>query len=388
MKYFIVILTICSLLFGSCVEVRAGVPWLPEARRFVPADSVHVWNYSAPDIRQLALRAFPEAKGSLLSADAKFWEQREDIAQWAANLISHGNCVGGGDDLFSASQGVPAMMQTGACAMMWLMTGRSEYADFMERAISNAAWHAATDTLLSADVSDRRAAAETLLAMPATMYGVCGDSLFVNYYTNATSRIPVGEGSAFTLDLITQMPISGVVKFRFSQLPAEGRFLALHLRLPDWTGCSGANSVYHYEGNEHATLPAIFVNGHELLPKMFRVDEKGYVIIEKTWFNMDEVYFQIPLPLLQVTSFRPEETGRSFLQRGPLVYVLPEEAKGFCFTSASETSIVSIDEAGLPVLSVKLFPGETGGGNEESGSKVFTATPYANATKGSVFLHK
>ena len=59
MKYFIVILTICSLLFGACVEVRAGVPWLPEARRFVPADSVHVWNYSAPDIRQLALRAFP-----------------------------------------------------------------------------------------------------------------------------------------------------------------------------------------------------------------------------------------------------------------------------------------------------------------------------------------
>ena len=68
--------------------------------------------------------------------------------------------------------------------------------------------------------------------------------------------------------------------------------------------------------------------------------------------------------------------------------MLPEEAKGCWFTSASEPVLVSITEAGLPVLSVKLFPGETGGGNEESGSKVFTATPYANATKGSVFFHK
>jgi DUF1680 family protein len=114
------------------------------------------------------------------------------------------------------------------------------------------------------------------------MLSTKGDTVYVNFYANATAMLQLPTG-ALQLDLITAMPFHERVKLRLARMEnTQGMSITFCIRLPEgaWND---------------KTLP-IYCNGHDT---PYRV-EQGYAIITSTWRPSFEIYFDLPKPLLEI----------------------------------------------------------------------------------------
>ena len=281
------------------------------------------------------------------------------------------------------------MMNMSAHAYLFLLTGHSAHADLIERSLFNATLQTAGRSSLPFKQRDRHASFESLMAVNGLMYATSKEDLYVNLYSNSTSRINL-NGTSFTFDQITDMPANGTVKMRISRLNHPVHF-RLHLRMPDWlTGQMPQGFPFVYP-KQSGKLPAIFVSGHEL--DEVKTDESGYVVIDRTWQSLDEVYFIFPLQPSFIrhinASTHKEERGQVAIQVGPLVMATDHTSAGHYFstTAPTETSMDS-SHSGLPTLHGTMYKDAGIPADAQAESVPFSATPFCEQTEsvGDIWL--
>ena len=321
--------TLCALL-----PATAQTHWLKKPLRYLCADSVITWGYDGRDFRTIAHATDSTAKANTIRLTKQNYKEREaTLKAWTTQLCEH-NVLGGAGVCQDPAQALAAAKWLNQAAQLFLMQGDAAYMDYAERALFNAVMRTATDTLQPRGTLDKWLASSLLLATPGMVYATSHDerSLYVNLYTNATTSLTL-RGQRFVLDQITNMPTDGGVKLRFSNFKGELK-LKLYLRMPEWTGLR-TNTPYAYVGGETIT-PTLYVNGHEVDP--LTVNDNGYVVIDRTWHALDEVYIDLPLQVKTIlpASLPAEKRlaplrDHAAFQFGPLVYLPQGNTQGHYF---------------------------------------------------------
>ena len=360
------------------VVLRGQTQWLRRPLAFVPADSVQLLSYIGPDYRRMVLSRDSSVTAPVFAITPEMERRRDEIATLCRQLTEHLNIVGGGDDERTVPQGLPARMGIAANAYMLLLTGRASHADIIERALLNASVQTAGRSSLPFRQRDRHASFESLLALPGLMYAQQDDDLYVNLYTNSMARIHLPAAS-FSLDQITLMPVDGTVKLRFSRLAAPTR-IRLHLRIPDWVCALLPQPLPFAYARAPQPMPRIFVSGHELYDV---TTEGGYVVIDRTWQSLDEVYLTFPIvpQLVRRTQGDRAVRGEVAVQVGPLVYAAQSLPADCYFSANAPLAFTGAEsEAGYPVLRGQVFlPAPA---DAEADSIGFIAVPFCEQTDG------
>lgn len=361
---------------GSLSPLTAATPWLKKPLQFVSADSVMTWSYSGTDFRQYVSSRDSTVKTPFFGITSEMWQRRDEIAALCREVSLHLNVVGGGDDERTVPQGLPARVVLSANAYMLLLTGQASHADIIERCLMNATVQTAGCTRLPFRQRDRRASFESLLSLPGLMYAYDESDLYVNLYTNSTARLQMAD-HRFTLDQITDMPADGAVKIRISRLRHPMR-LRLHLRMPDWVRGSMASPLPFAYDLQQARLPRIFVCGHELSD--VQPDENGYVVIDREWQSLDEVYFTLPLTptcIRRTDRNGVGQRGSVALQVGPLVYAVPTPSFPYYFSTQSPLTLANeLSSEGLPVVKGVLYNTSAAQADAPAPAVPFLATPF------------
>lgn len=363
-------------------------PWLHKPLKYVPADSVQVWAYDGMDLRQMAMSCCPRPRIAKDFGTADYTDKRDKLAEAWEMFLPQLNIVGGGDDEFEDTQGYPAAFVFSNAVPLWRLTGQATLADYMERAVYNAAMRIANTPVRQRDKDDAEAAAAILLLTPGLVYATSEDEndFYVNLYTNCTSRLSL-RGERFMLDQITRMPAAGSVKLRLSRLHKPLRF-RLHLRLPDWAVWRGGTGFpYKYAGAQPAT-PVVMVNGRSV--EEVRPDGQGYIVIERDWQRGDEVFIKFalePLYLRRAESRSGEGLrGAVALQCGPLVYVITTPTENRYFSINAQAVLTdSVNDKGHRILRGTMFGTDETPQDAAAPSLPFFAEPYADGVSGSMW---
>lgn len=203
---------------------------------------------------------------------------------------------------------------------MLQVSGESEYADQIERALYNGFLSGVSlegnrffyeNPLASAGHHHRQPwfvcpccpsnIARTLASLGKYFYSTSEQGIWVHLYAQGTANLQLADGPV-TLRQVTQYPWDGKVKFEMT-LYSPHKF-SLHLRIPSWC------KEWKLRINDIAA---------DLKP-----EENGYLAIAREWETGDMVEFQMDMPIQTVwphPAVRYLE-GRVALQRGPLVYCL------------------------------------------------------------------
>jgi DUF1680 family protein len=203
---------------------------------------------------------------------------------------------------------------------MFLLHGRSEYVDVLERALYNGMLAGVSmggdrffyvNPLASRGQHHREPWFGCACCPPNVMrlipqvggllYAGGDGAVYVNLYASSNARIAVGE-TPVEIAQHTDYPRSGEVKLTVE--PAEAAAFDLKLRIPDWC--------------QHASVK---VDGEELPATP---GEDGYVCLSRTWQPGDVVTLKLDMPIRRIAA-NPKVTadvGRVALMRGPLVYCL------------------------------------------------------------------
>ena len=152
-------------------------------------------------------------------------------------------------------------------------------------------------------------------SMPGYMYGVNGQSLYVNLFAANTANISIG-GKNVTLEETTNYPWDGDVTIRVAQNKAKP--FTMMIRIPGWVQNRVVPSkLYSYSDD--------VVAGYEVSVNGQRVDgelQQGYLAISRKWKKGDVVRIHFDMPVRTVIANRKvsDDRGRVAVERGPLVY--------------------------------------------------------------------
>ncbi len=374
------LLSFLLFLTATCAALAAG-PWRKKPLTFVSPDSVVTWDYSGSSFATRALSRDSTLRTPRFVLTDAVKAKREELKTMGQQMAANLNIVGGGDDERTKPQGIPAMMNMSTNAYLFLLTGRAEYMDLVERSFYNALLQTSECTWLPFRQPDRHGSFEALLAVGGTLYATEGNDLYVNLYTNCTANVSLADAS-FVVDQITDMPATGNVRLRFTKLHRPTPF-RLHLRMPDWlVHRKPADTPYSYVDTTTA-LPKIYVSGFEA--EGLTMDRDGYVVIDRTWQRLDEVYFEFPLTPQLLRASDAEGTslqhGKVAVQCGPLVYAVEGNTKGFYFSSNDmPVATGDITEGGLPIVNVPLYRSEGTPADAAAPRTLRRATPFCENT--------
>ena len=257
---------------------------------------------------------------------------------------------------------------------MFLLEGRGEDVDVLERGLYNAVLHGisldGTNSYYQNPLSDgNRERYNSWVCCPPnlsrTLFKVgsyaclaAAQEIYLNLYVAGKLEIPLTGGSV-GLQVETQYPWDGRVLIHFTHsLPGR---IALDLRWPDW--CESAT---------------VRVNGEDLIP--IKPNDRGYIRLKRAWQTNDVVEFVMDMPVRRVVAHPliRDCVGKVALQRGPLVY-------GFEGLDNGGTAAVVLGEN--PQFRVEDRPDFLGGVRVVTGLDAtghpFTAIPfYALANRG------
>lgn len=146
----------------------------------------------------------------------------------------------------------------------------------------------------------------TLAAFPGMLYGVTGGTVWVHHYAANEAQLTLPDGTQLQIVQRTRYPWNGLVTI---EVLTEATF-TLNVRIPGWCNTQ-----------EERFRPTISVNN---TPYAAEVQPGHYATIERTWSVGDAVCIQMPMAVRQITAHPHilENTGRTALFRGPLLYCL------------------------------------------------------------------
>jgi DUF1680 family protein len=218
---------------------------------------------------------------------------------------------------------------------MFLMSGDSKFIDVLERTMYNNIMDGVSlsgdrffypNPLASYGQHERQAwfgcaccppnVARFLPEMPGYIYAQRASSIYVNLYVSSETSFVLPEGELH-LQQQSGFPWAGDVSIIVKNnqtMPAE-----IKLRVPGYVQNRPVPSdlyAYPYAANGTFTVK---VNGAEL---KYRIDEQGYISINRNWTNGDAIEIDFPMEI-QVVETHPEveaDAGRIAVERGPILY--------------------------------------------------------------------
>jgi len=217
---------------------------------------------------------------------------------------------------------------------MFLLHGRSDYYDVLERTLYNAFLAGVAlggdaffyDNPLASDGKVCRSpwfecsccpsnVVRFLPSLPGYIYAHRDADLFVNLFigSRATVKMP---GGAMQVVMETEYPWSEHVRIRLEQ--EKESLVRLRLRIPGWAADRAIPEGLYSFRDLSTEEPVIRVNGQVVEPPI----EDGYATIARTWKSGDTVDLDLPMPLHMLVA-KPEvadDRGRVAFQRGPIVF--------------------------------------------------------------------
>ncbi|MEZ0537723.1 glycoside hydrolase family 127 protein [Caldicellulosiruptoraceae bacterium PP1] len=146
-----------------------------------------------------------------------------------------------------------------------------------------------------------------LASLGKYIYSYSNDTIFVNLYIGSSASLPISN-SNIELELISSYPFGNEVKLRLKG--ANNCKFKLMLRIPSWS------KDY-----------SIYLNG---TPVFAKINENGYIAIEREWNDADEVKLEIITEIKKIRS-NPnvrENIGKIAVTKGPIVFCAEEVDNG------------------------------------------------------------
>ncbi len=199
---------------------------------------------------------------------------------------------------------------------MFLLEGRSDCIDILERVLYNAVLHGisleGTTTYYMNPLSDRDNVrynswvccppnlSRTLLQVGRYAYAQSDSEIFVNLYVGGHAAFKLANGTV-NLRVETEYPWDGRVSIRVE--PAQAGRFAVNLRLPGW--CEQAQLV---------------VNGQAQSPPP--LTERGFLRLDRAWKAGDAIELRMDMPVRRIEAHPNirDCAGKVAIQRGPIVY--------------------------------------------------------------------
>ena len=230
-------------------------------------------------------------------------------------------------------------------------------------------------------------------SVPGYMYAHDRHNIYVNLYASSDARFSLGDREV-TLSQVSDMPWDGTVNIRIR--PGEPARFRLHLRIPGWAQDKPVpGDLYTFAGKPGGQA-TVLLNG-KVQPLRLN---KGYLVIDRTWKEGDEVRIELPLDVRYLVSHPAVEANRNKLavQRGPLVYAVEwpdtEDNSVLDMTIGENTTLTPVYKNNL-LGGVVALEGIAKGsrqlpeGGKESFDKKFMAIPYygwAHRGKGEMMV--
>lgn len=265
------------------------------------------------------------------------------------------------------------------------LTGESQYVDILEKTLYNGALggislsgdHFFYENPLSSNGKNKRKEwfgtaccpsniARLISSLGDYVYGYSNNSIWVNLFVDNTATIPLKKQKV-KMEIATEYPRDGKVKITIEPEKSKDTF-TLHIRIPGWLKrIASPGNLYQFR-NYQPTSCTISVNGKEAA----YTEEKGYIVLKRTWKQGDIVQLEMPMNVLQVAAREDikSNNNRIAFQRGPIIYcaegadnnnniwniVIPENTK----VSTTESQVLSEKIIALTIETKCIQPTKNG----------------------------
>ena len=251
-----------------------------------------------------------------------------------------------------------------------MLTGQAKYFDMAERILANSIlsyWHNNPQSRQNTTL------VQLLRSIGSMAYATRGNHIYINMYMRSNVHVK-NEAVDFCMQLSNSSPwyndtsiritkdmspvenVADTVLSEFQRLivheeSTDTTELTFHIRVPFWASDSDASKSVLF-----------FVNGAIVKPDI----TDGYAVISGRWTVGDFINIKLPSPILRLYSDQhPQHVA---LQRGPLVYVSGNYAKGWTFDP--DKPLGHFFNQGNEAIMLK---GEL---ENQYGTKPFMAAPY------------
>lgn len=254
---------------------------------------------------------------------------------------------------------------------MFLMQGKSEYIDVLERALYNGVLSGVSldggeffypNPLESHGQHKRQSwfgcaccpsnICRFIPSVPGYAYAIKDNSLYVNLFFPNKLSTEI-EGRQFVMNLETSYPENGDIRLTVEKAPS--RNIALRIRIPGWVRNQVIPSdLYNYCDNLKPNI-SMKINGKtvEEAPDWESRLENGYYRLERKWKKGDvvEVHFDMPARLVKANGAVVEDRGKIAVERGPLVYCAewPDNSHNVLHTVIGPYSVFTTDRSKIQV---------------------------------------
>lgn len=215
------------------------------------------------------------------------------------------------------------------------LTGESEYIDVLERSLYNGALDGISlkgdlffyDNPLSSNGDFKRREwfgtaccpsniSRLLASLGDYIYGYAEKDIWVNLFVNNTATLSLKDQQVH-MQIDTEYPWNGQIRMKVSPVRKKGAF-TVRVRIPGWAkGEATPGNLYSFRNPQKLSY-SLTVNGKPV----DYTEDKGYLVINRTWKAGDEVRLELPMPVMPVVARQEVKSDRSCmaLQRGPLIY--------------------------------------------------------------------
>jgi len=221
---------------------------------------------------------------------------------------------------------------------MFLLSGRAEYIDVLERTMYNGLISGVslsgnlffyTNPLGSHGGYERSPWFEVsccpgnivrfLPSVPGYIYAKQDNKFYVNLYVQSEVKTEI-NGRPFSLKQLTDYPWREDINI--AVYPGSRRTLEILLRIPGWVYNKPVPSDLYYFKDPGEADWKVTVNGEEYKG----IITNGYISIEREWIDGDVIRLSLPMKIHQVKANENVEPdrGKVALQRGPLVWCVEE----------------------------------------------------------------
>ena len=298
---------------------------LAKPLRFVPADSVALYDFYWSAFADSARKFFPEAKPYTIEAqrmsDKKWAKALEEWKKFVSDSI---NLVGGTGDEERELQTFSAINTIHSTAPLYLASGDAHYFEAIDYALQNGV----RGGLSHSDPPQARMAA-AVEALSATGYfaATSDSALYLNLFAECEFTARVGKRDVH-VEMHASYPWTGLIKAKINVL-SEDKRLKIYVRIPEWA----SGKVLMSERYE--TMPARYRSMISVGDIQQRMKIKnGYVLVEREWTEDDNVLvIEYAMPVHHIRS--KADTSKLAIKRGPLVYAFTAPTAGKSYDPTS-----------------------------------------------------
>jgi len=154
-------------------------------------------------------------------------------------------------------------------------------------------------------------------SLPGYAYAQQGNVLYVNLFIGGSATIKMPDNTV-RLKQQTRYPWDGDVKITIE--PERSKKFTICVRIPGWARNEPVPSDLYRFLNESSEKVTLKVNGESVELNI----DKGFASISRRWKKGDTIELNLPMPIRWVVSHENvrDNTGRTAIQRGPVVYCL------------------------------------------------------------------